>query len=185
MTDHHHHHHSWTHTVPLLCLGHQKKLHQCCCGLHVKIGMMTLSPREIKACKCCTPTTCLSPSSPPSSPPLLKLAVTTPTPTTLGVCVCVCGYGMFLLNFNWGRGTRKHPDQGGVWAAKMYKGRSHHRWRKQPPCHLWLQQAWGESGTVYEFFLPLPLQLLFFFQTDIWAYRRSFKEMIQDVKISP
>ncbi len=29
-------------------------------------------------------------------------------------CVCVCGYGMFLLNFNWGQGTGKHPDRGGV-----------------------------------------------------------------------
>ncbi len=29
-------------------------------------------------------------------------------------CVCVCVYGMFLLNFNWGRGTGKHPDRGGV-----------------------------------------------------------------------
>jgi hypothetical protein len=27
---------------------------------------------------------------------------------------CVCVYGMFLLNFNWGRGTGKHPDRGGV-----------------------------------------------------------------------
>ncbi len=52
-----------------------------------------------------------------------------------------------LMNhFAWGWGTGTHSSWGGVCPAEMYEGGAHHRWRQQPPCHLWLKQVRGESG---------------------------------------
>ncbi len=63
-----------------------------------------------------------------------------------------------LMNhFAWGWGTGTHSSWGGVCSAEMYEGGAHHRWRQQPPCHLWLEQVRGESGMANVHFVPLLL----------------------------